>query len=226
MMAKYHYQNHIAELEIPSEQISLNLWWKRPFDIVFSLVILILVSPIMLVIAVIIKLFDEGPIFFCQERIGFRGKKFKIIKFRTMYVDAEQRLQQYLEKNPKAREEWEKTSTLKDDPRITKIGRFLRRSGLDELPQFFSVLKGDMSVVGPRPLSEEDFKKFYRNREEIYMMVKPGITGYWQVEGIGQRDNIPKRIATDTWYVQNISLWVDIKIILKTILIVLRGKNH
>ncbi len=200
-------------------------WWKRPFDFLFTLVAIILVLPLFPIIALLIKLTDKGPVFFKQKRIGFRGKPFYIIKFRTMYPDAEKRLQEILEKDPKARKEWEETFKLKNDPRITPIGKLLRKSSLDELPQFFNVLKGEMSIVGPRPVTEEELKKFYKEKAKYYISVKPGITGYWQVEGRSDVEDYKKRVEMDVWYVKNMSFWLDLKIILKTIWVMLTGKG-
>ncbi|MEO1924230.1 MAG: sugar transferase, partial [Nautiliaceae bacterium] len=146
-------------------------FWKNIFDKAFSLFALIITAPLMLIIALAIKLTDKGPIFFKQKRIGFQGKPFYVIKFRTMYPDAERRLKELLEKDPKAREEWEKTWKLRNDPRITPIGKLLRKTSLDELPQFLNVLKGEMSVVGPRPVVEEELKRFYKDKAKYYISV-------------------------------------------------------
>ena len=201
------------------------LWWKRIFDIVFSIFAIIVSLPVMIIIAVIIKLTDGGSIFYGHTRIGYRGKKFKVLKFRSMYMDADKRLKNILENDPKARKEWEKTFKLKNDPRITPIGRFLRKTSLDELPQFFNVLKGDMSVVGPRPVVEEELTKYYKEKAELYKSVKPGITGYWQVEGRSDIENYEERVSMDEWYIKNQSFILDIKIILKTIKVMITGKG-
>jgi undecaprenyl-phosphate galactose phosphotransferase len=202
-----------------------NPFWKNIFDKFFALFAIGISLPLMLIISLAIKLTDKGPIFFKQKRIGFRGKPFYVIKFRTMYPDAEKRLKELLEKDPKAREEWEKYWKLKNDPRITPIGKFLRKTSLDELPQFFNVLKGEMSVVGPRPVVEEELKKFYKDKAKYYISVKPGITGYWQVEGRSDIEDYKKRVEMDVWYVKNMSFWLDLKIILKTIWVMLTGKG-
>ena len=199
--------------------------WKRLFDVSFSLLALVIILPIMIPLAIAIKLTDGGSVFFRHERVGFRGRKFKLLKFRSMYPDADRRLKEILEKDPKAREEWERTFKLKNDPRVTPIGKFLRKTSLDELPQFFNVLKGDMSIVGPRPVVEEELKKYYREKAEIYKSVKPGITGYWQVEGRSDVEDYEERVRMDEWYVKNQSFWLDIKIILKTIKVMLTGKG-
>ena len=200
-------------------------WWKRPFDVVFSLFAIAVTLPVMIPIAIAIKLTDGGSIFFGHNRVGYRGRLFKVLKFRSMYPDAEERLKKILEENPEAREEWERTFKLKSDPRVTPIGKFLRKTSLDELPQFFNVLKGDMSVVGPRPVVEEELKKYYKDKAKYYLSVKPGITGYWQVEGRSDIDNYEERVNMDVWYVQNQSFLLDLKIILKTIWVMLTGKG-
>jgi len=202
-----------------------NLWWKRPFDILFSVFAIIVSIPVMLPIALVIKLTDGGSVFYKHTRVGYRGRKFKVLKFRTMYMDADKKLKEILSKDPEAREEWEKTFKLKNDPRITPIGRFLRSTSLDELPQFFNVLKGDMSVVGPRPVVEEELRKYYREKAKIYASVKPGITGYWQVEGRNDVGSYEERVRMDEWYVKNQSFWLDIKIILKTIKVIFTRKG-
>ena len=200
-------------------------WWKRPFDFFFAFIAIILVLPLFPILALLVKLTDKGPIFFKHKRIGLHGKPFHVIKFRTMYPDAEKRLQEILEKDPKARKEWEETFKLKNDPRITPIGKLLRKTSLDELPQFFNVLKGEMSIVGPRPVTEEELKKYYKDKAKYYLSVKPGITGYWQVEGRSDIKDYKKRVEMDVWYVKNQSFWLDLKIILKTIWVMLTGKG-
>ncbi len=200
-------------------------WWKRPFDIVFSLLVIILTLPITIAIAIAIKLTDGGNIFYKHTRVGYKGKTFEVIKFRTMYMNADKILKDILENDPEARNEWEKTFKLKNDPRITPIGKFLRKTSLDELPQFFNVLKGDMSVVGPRPVVKEELEKFYKGNAYIYMSVRPGITGYWQVEGRSDIEDYKKRVEMDMWYINNMSFCLDLKIILKTIYVMIKGKG-
>jgi len=197
---------------------------KRLFDIGFSIFALIITLPITIPIAIIIKLTDGGNIIYGHERIGKDGKKFKVLKFRSMYMDADKKLKEILANDPKAREEWEKTFKLKNDPRVTPIGKFLRKSSFDELPQFINVLKGDMSVVGPRPVVEEELTKYYKEKAELYKSVKPGVTGYWQVEGRSDTD-YDERIRMDEYYIKNQSFLLDLKIILKTIKIMLTGKG-
>ena len=197
---------------------------KRVFDIFFSVFAIIVTSPFMLLIALGIKLTDRGKVFFTQKRVGKDGKEFDIIKFRSMYPDAERRLRDILENDPQAKKEWEESFKLKNDPRITPIGKFLRKTSLDELPQFFNVLKGDMSVVGPRPVTKEELDKFYKEKAKLYKSVRPGVTGYWQVEGRSDTD-YEERVKMDEWYIKNQSLWLDLKIILKTIKVMITGKG-
>ena len=202
-------------------------FFKRVFDIVFSLLVLLITFPLFVVIALLIKFVDKGSIFYIQERPGLNGKKFKLIKFRTMYPNNEEILKAYLKENPTAREEWEKYRKLKTyDPRITPIGRFLRKYSLDELPQFLNVLKGDMSVVGPRPYIEKEFEEYKVPKEiqEKLLSVKPGITGLWQVEKRNE-STFMERIEMDLEYIKRQSFWFDLKIVLKSIWIMLIGKG-
>ncbi len=198
---------------------------KRVFDVIFSLFAILLSAPVAIPIMIAIKLTDGGSVFFKQKRVGKGGKKFEIIKFRSMYPDAEKKLKEILEYDEEARKEWDASHKLKNDPRITPVGKFLRKTSLDELPQFINVLKGDMSVVGPRPVTQEELDKFYKEKAEFYKKVKPGITGYWQVEGRSDIDNYDERVKMDEWYVKNRSFLLDFKIILKTIKVVLTGKG-
>ena len=197
---------------------------KRSMDLSLSLLLVLLLSPVFALIALAVKLSSPGPIIFKQKRVGYRGRPFYVYKFRTMYIDAEERLKDLLERDPAAREEWNKHYKLKNDPRITPIGKFLRRYSLDELPQLFNVLKGEMSLVGPRPVKEEELKKYYGEYAQFYMMVLPGITGLWQVSGRSNL-NYEDRVKLDTWYVLNWSLWLDLTILLKTPIVVLKKEG-
>ena len=198
--------------------------FKRVFDISFAIIAILITFPLFIIIAFLVKL-DGGPIFFRHKRVGRGGKEFYLIKFRTMVPDAQQRLKKILEENEDLKKEWEENFKLKNDPRITKIGFFLRKTSLDELPQFFNVLKGDMSIVGPRPVTKEELEKFYGDYIEVYEKVRPGITGYWQVESRSHVENYRERVEQDIWYIRNCSFLLDIKIILKTILIIFTGKG-
>lgn len=190
---------------------------KRLFDIAASLLILALVWPLFALLAFKIRQ-DGGPIIFQHQRVGRLGKPFKCYKLRTMSVDAENKLQELLALDTTARNEWESEFKLKNDPRISDIGHILRRTSLDELPQLFNVIKGEMSLVGPRPVIEAELSR-YGDDVEYFLMVRPGMTGLWQVSG---RNDVSydNRVYLDTWYVKNWSLWFDIAILFKTIRVV------
>ena len=188
---------------------------KRCFDILFALLALAFAAPIGLVLAALVKLSDGGPVCFRHKRVGYSGETFSCLKFRTMAVDSERILREHLEKNPEARREWLETRKLKDDPRITPLGRVLRMSSLDELPQLINILRGEMSIVGPRPVVSDEISQ-YGSDAVAYLRARPGLTGAWQVSG---RNDVSyeERVALDAWYVQNWSPWHDIAILLKTV---------
>lgn len=189
---------------------------KRIFDFFFSLSVLLFGMPVFLLIAVAVRCSSKGKIIYSHERIGRGGVPFKCYKFRTMYPDADLILSEILQNNPKKLQEWNQTHKLKDDPRITPIGTFLRRTSLDELPQFWNVLKGDLSVVGPRPVVKDEVVKHLGPKAYKILSIRPGLTGIWQVTG---RSNISyaKRIFLDELYVDTRSFLLDLKLILKTI---------
>lgn len=189
---------------------------KRIFDVIFSVSALTICLPIYLIIAAAILLTSKGEVFFTQERIGRGGQIFKCLKFRTMYTDAEKRLHTILQKDQNLKNEWEKQRKLKNDPRITPIGTFLRKTSLDELPQFWNVLKGDLSVVGPRPVVHEEIVNHYGMKAAKILSIRPGMTGIWQVSG--RSDTCyTTRIKLDEKYVDNHSISLDLKLIMKTI---------
>jgi UDP-galactose-lipid carrier transferase len=192
---------------------------KRAFDVAVSVVLIIFLSPIL--IYIVLKITCEGgaPIY-SHERIGQSGRKFRCLKFRSMIVNSNEVLKNVLATNPEAKAEWEKDFKLKNDPRITPIGHFIRKTSLDELPQLWNVLKGDMSLVGPRPVVEAELER-YGDDVDYYLMTKPGMTGLWQVSGRNDTD-YATRVYLDTWYVKNWSLWYDIAIMFKTINVVLK----
>lgn len=192
---------------------------KRLFDIFGSLAIIIIASPLLAYLFWQVKK-DGGPAIFGHERIGKGGKKFKCLKFRSMVMNSQEVLEKILATDPVSRAEWEKDFKLKDDPRITRIGRFIRRTSLDELPQLFNVLAGSMSLVGPRPIVQEELER-YSDSVEYYLMAKPGMTGLWQVSGRNDID-YETRVYFDAWYVKNWSMWNDIAILFKTINVVLK----
>jgi len=171
--------------------------------------------PLFMLIAILIKLTSRGPIFFRQERLGKDGRLIRVWKFRSMYVDAAVRLQKILETNPAAAAEWERDFKLKDDPRVTPLGRFLRRTSIDELPQLFNVFAGEMAVIGPRPIVREEVS-YYGDSYKVFSSVLPGITGLWQVSGRSDT-GYERRVELDTYYVLNWSPWMDIWIMLRTV---------
>ena len=197
---------------------------KRVFDIIFSSLVLIFFSPIYLILALLIALSSQGPIFYVQKRVGKNHKTFNCLKFRTMINNADEVLESIMAQSPQLREEFENTFKLKEDPRITRIGKFLRLTSLDEFPQFWNVLKGDMSVVGPRPLVPQELYK-YGDRIDRVLTIRPGITGLWQVSG---RNDIPypQRVNIDVYYVNYYNWWLDFWIIFKTIGVIMFPRNN
>ncbi|HEY9727766.1 MAG TPA: sugar transferase [Chroococcales cyanobacterium] len=197
---------------------------KRLFDVIFSLSVLILFFPLYLILATLIAISSPGPIFYMQERVGKNYKPFGCLKFRTMVYNADDLLSELMTTSPHLREEFEDNFKLKQDPRITAIGKFLRLTSLDEFPQFWNVLKGDMSVVGPRPLVPEEIPKYGRYMDKV-LTIQPGITGLWQVSG---RNDIPynQRVQIDVYYVNARNIWLDLWIVFKTIGVIIFPKNN
>lgn len=197
---------------------------KRLFDVAFSLSVLILFSPVYLVLVLLIAISSPGPIFYIQERVGKDYKPFGCLKFRTMVKNADEILLDIMASSPALRQEFEDNFKLKQDPRITTIGRFLRLTSLDEFPQFWNVLKGDMSVVGPRPLVPEELPRYGRYMEKV-LTIRPGITGLWQVSG---RNDIPydRRVQMDVYYVNSRNFWLDFWLVMKTIGVIVFPKNN
>lgn len=216
-----HFMNHNVMLLTHSHGINQTIptFAKRVFDISVSSVALIALSPVMLLIAGLIRL-DGGSSLFGHKRLGRNGRTFPCLKFRTMVMGADEILKEHLKNNPEAAEEWNATQKLQNDPRVTRLGKFLRSTSLDELPQLINVLKGDMSLVGPRPIVRNEIEH-YNNDIIHYYRVRPGITGLWQVSG---RNDVSyaERVQMDSWYVRNWSLWHDIAIICKTFPAVLK----
>ena len=198
---------------------------KRLIDILGGVVGTILLVPITLCVYLARKILkeDDGPLFYEQLRIGKNGKKFRLYKYRSMCIDADKKLKEYLEQNEEARKEFEENQKLKDDPRITKLGNFLRKTSLDELPQIINILKGDMSFVGPRPVVDGEIEKYGKNKEK-FLSVKPGLTGYWQVNG-RSNTTYDERMNMELYYVDNQSLWLDIKIFFKTFISVIKKEG-
>ena len=187
---------------------------KRAIDIVIGGMAIIAAMPLMLAIALVIKASSRGPALYWQRRVGFGGMHFYALKFRTMVDSAEYRLEHYLKANPHLRREWERDRKLRHDPRVTFVGRWLRRASLDELPQLWNVLTGQMSLVGPRPIGDAEIMK-YGETFALYERVMPGLTGLWQVSGRGNT-TFAQRVAFDSWYARNWSFGLDAVILLRT----------
>lgn len=206
------------QLLIPSRRIL-----KRLLDLVHLLVFAPFAIAVAIVIAIAIKCDSRGPVFYTHERIGFGGRKFRVWKFRTMVADSAAVLEKHLRENDDAKKEWARTQKLLNDPRITRVGAFLRRSSLDEFPQLWNVLRGEMSIVGPRPIVQSEISRYGPNYV-LYTHVRPGITGLWQVSG---RNNLPyaDRIRLDVHYVRNWSLWLDMYILTRTVTAVVSGRG-
>jgi len=204
----------LSSLTLVRAQSRLGRSLKRSGDVVFSAAVLGLGSPLFLFLAVLVKLSSPGPVFYVQKRVGRGYRNFGCIKFRTMRPDADAVLAHVLERSPEMRAEFDRDFKLRNDPRITPIGRFLRRSSLDELPQFLNVLRGEMSVVGPRPIVNKEIGRYGDYMDEV-LAVRPGLTGLWQVSG---RNNLsyPKRVRLDLAYARGRSFLIDLAIILRT----------
>lgn len=195
----------------------------RLLDLTIGIVAVVVFGPLLIALAILIYVSNPGPIFFVQQRIGFNGKSFACFKFRTMVVDAQERLARLLEENPAARLEWERDHKLRNDPRITPLGRFLRKSSFDELPQFFNLINGTMSAVGPRPIVVAEITRYGRWFGD-YCRVKPGITGLWQVSGRSDT-TYRRRVALDVAYSRHRSIGLNLKIMLMTIPAVLAARG-
>jgi Undecaprenyl-phosphate galactose phosphotransferase WbaP len=194
---------------------------KRLLDLTISLLLLVCLSPLLVLIALLTKLESPGNVLYRQSRVGLDCEKFWVWKFRTMRVNSEQMLAGYLAKNPEAAEEWRRDQKLKNDPRVTKLGRILRKASLDELPQLLNVVRGEMSLVGPRPIVDSEIQK-YGSSFALYRQVIPGLTGLWQVSGRNER-SYDERVELDTYYVRNWSPWLDIYLLARTIKVVVTG---
>ena len=201
--------------ESPSVKRRCYVFVKRAFDIVASAAALIILSPIMLIAAILVYVDDPGKVFYGHVRIGKTGKPFKMWKFRSMYMNADKMIDLL---TPEQAKQYYTEFKIDNDPRITKIGNFLRKTSLDELPQLFKVLCNDMSLVGPRPLIESEIQTYYEDTHDVLLAVKPGVTGYWQAYA---RNNATyqsgERQKMEMYYVRNASLWLDIKILFKTV---------
>ena len=210
-----HIRNNLARRR--------NRWVKRLFDLTATISGGLLISPILLLLAVIVGIDNKGRIIFAHRRVGKGGRLFPCYKFQSMVPNAQKRLEEYLAQNPEARKEWKESFKHMNYPRVTKLGAFLRKTSLDELPQLWNVLTGDMSLVGPRPIVTKEIERYGDYIREYYM-VPPGITGMWQVNGRSDT-TYEERVAMDTWYVRNWSVWIDLVYLFKTVKIVFTGKG-
>ena len=212
------YENILSyKIELKDNK-KIYLFFKRMFDIVVSVIALLLAFPIFLVIALAIKLEDHGPVFYKHKRVGKNGKTIYLYKFRSMVVDAETKMKEFTKEQ---QEEFQKFYKLTDDPRITKIGKNLRKTSLDELPQLLNILKGDMSIIGPRPVVEKELNKF-GNGQDLLLSVKPGLTGLWACSGRSDT-TYEERVKKELYYAENYSMKLDLLCFFKTCLSVVKG---
>ncbi|MDR2433734.1 MAG: undecaprenyl-phosphate galactose phosphotransferase WbaP [Treponema sp.] len=200
-----------------------NLGIKRFIDIFIVILGGLLVLPLLLLIAALIKLSSPGPVLYGHKRLGKNGSHFIAYKFRSMVADSAEQLEKLLESDPEIRREWEENRKLRNDPRITKIGRFLRRTSFDEFPQLINVLKGEMSLIGPRPIVDAEIEKYGENYSRVFSVL-PGLTGLWQVSGRSDK-GYNDRVSYDTYYLQSWSVWLDLWVLFKTFGVVIRGKG-
>jgi undecaprenyl-phosphate galactose phosphotransferase len=196
--------------------------FKAIFDVTFAILLLFIASPLLLIIAAIVRL-DGGPVLFAHRRIGAGGRHFYCLKFRTMVVHADQVLQQILATDPERAAEWRATHKLRDDPRVTRLGKLLRQMSLDEVPQLLNVIRLEMSLVGPRPIVDSEIAHYGEDIAHYYAL-RPGLTGLWQVSGRSDT-SYARRVRLDVWYVNNWTIWHDLAVLLKTIPAVLRREG-
>lgn len=196
---------------------------KRVFDFLLALTAIIILSPLLVSVAIAVRLSDGGPAFFGHTRMGFSGKTFKCWKFRSMAPNSDAVFKEYLANNPEAAREWHLNQKIQNDPRITRLGYFLRKYSIDELPQLFNILVGDMSFVGPRPIQRSEFDKYgYSLRH--YLSTRPGLTGLWQISG-RSNSSYQKRVVFDRYYVTHWAMLTDIAVILKTVPVAVTGSG-
>ncbi len=219
------FREQMMVLKIKNNLLSpVNRFIKRGFDFLLILIAAPVLLPLCVLLFILIRLESPGPAIYSQERIGRKGKRFRLYKFRSMYKDNNRILKQYLAENPEAEGEWKQYKKFRGkDPRVTRIGRFIRKASLDELPQFLNVLKGEMSLVGPRPYLPGEREEM-KDKFDIIVETRPGISGLWQVSG---RNNLSfnDRLQLDEWYVSNWTLWLDVEVLIKTIAVVLKREG-
>ncbi|PDT50566.1 UDP-phosphate galactose phosphotransferase [Sinorhizobium fredii] len=215
-VGRLHELSNVGECQLGGRR-------KRIFDIVGATGLIVFLAPVMIAVAFAVWIGRPGSTFFGHSRIGFEGRKFKCLKYRSMVADSSEVLRRHFLENPAARAEWAETRKLRDDPRVTRIGKLLRRSSMDELPQLFNVLRGEMSLVGPRPITDEEASR-YGSDFSLYKRARPGITGLWQVSGRSDCD-YETRVRLDVAYVSNWSLLLDVRILIRTVGVVLRQEG-
>jgi exopolysaccharide production protein ExoY len=196
---------------------------KRYFDVTVAMIALILLAPVFIAVTCLLMFKSKEPVLYRHKRIGFHGREFECLKFTTMLTYSEEAFQEYLQQNREAREEWNETRKLRYDPRVTPIGTFLRKTSLDELPQLINVMKGEMSLVGPRPVTRQELDH-YGKFSAYYLQTRPGLTGAWQISGRSDT-SYQERVALDTRYVRNWSFWADLKIMVLTVPCVVTAKG-
>jgi Undecaprenyl-phosphate galactose phosphotransferase WbaP len=204
-------------------KMSWNLGIKRFMDLFLVIAGGLVILPMLLFIALLVKISSPGPVLYGHERLGKNGKRFTAYKFRSMAIDSEERLRRLLEADSAVREEWEANHKLRNDPRVTGIGKILRRTSFDEFPQLINILRGEMSLVGPRPIVDAEIQKYGEDYSRIFS-VKPGLTGLWQVSGRSDTD-YRDRVSYDTYYLQSWSVWLDLWVLFKTFGVVITGKG-
>lgn len=212
----------LTKIEINDMEIKSKIYrgFKRIVDVILGCIGLVLLSPVFLILAICIKIDSKGSVIFAHKRIGKNGKEFNMYKFRSMYENAEEMIENFSEEQKK---EWQENFKLENDPRITRIGNFLRKTSLDELPQIVNIIRGDLSIIGPRPVTGEELEKYEENKEK-FLSITPGLTGYWQANG-RSNTTYEERMQMELYYVDNQSLWLDIKIFFKTIVSVVKKEG-
>ena len=222
MDANIQGTKELMKIEINNLEIRKKIYKvvKRIADIIGGIIGLILLSPVFLILAICIKIDSKGPVIFAHKRIGKNGKEFNMYKFRSMYENAEEMIENF---NEEQKIEWQENFKLDNDPRITKVGRLLRKTSLDELPQIVNIIKGDLSIIGPRPIVDEELKKYGDNKEK-FLSITPGLTGYWQANG-RSNTTYEERMQMELYYIDNQSLLLDIKIFFKTIVSVIKKEG-
>lgn len=222
MDANIQNVKELTKIEIDNMEIKGKIYraFKRIVDIILGCIGLVLLSPVFLILAICIKIDSKGPVIFAHKRIGKNGKEFNMYKFRSMYENAEKMIENF---NEEQKREWQENFKLENDPRITKVGKFLRKTSLDELPQIVNIIKGDLSIIGPRPVIDEELEKYGKNKDK-FLSITPGLTGYWQANG-RSNTTYEERMQMELYYIDNQSLWLDIKIFFKTIVSVLKKEG-